>query len=75
MPKPQRLENDAKQKNSLQRDTDLLLLDLRFARRTALALESLNPSLESCAESTCLADKIFQQLSIALCRCIVCVVK
>jgi hypothetical protein len=59
----------------MQRNTDLLLLDLRFSRRTTLALQSLNSSLQSCAESTCLADKFFQPLSIARCRSVVCVVK
>ncbi len=59
----------------MQRDTDLLLLDLHFTRRTALTLKSLDPSLESCAEGTCLADKFFQSLSIALRRGIVCIVK
>jgi len=59
----------------MQRNTDLLLLDLPVTRRAALALQSLNPSLESCAESTCLVHKIFQPLSIARRRSIVCVVK
>ena len=54
---------------------NLLLLDLGFSRRTALALQSLNPSLESCTESTCLADEFFQLLSIARCRSVVRVVK
>lgn len=62
-------------KKIMQRNTYLLLLDLGFTRRTSLALQSLNSSLESCAEGTCLADKIFQQLSIARCRSIVRVVK
>jgi hypothetical protein len=56
-------------------NTDLLLLDLRFTRRTTLALQGLNPSLESRAESTCLVDEFFQPLSVALCRGIICVVK
>jgi hypothetical protein len=59
----------------MQRNTHLLLLDLRITRRTSLALQSLNPSLEGGAEGTCLADKIFQQLSVARCRSIVRVVK
>jgi hypothetical protein len=59
----------------MQRNAHLLLFDLPFTRRTSLALQSLDPSLESCAEGTCLADKIFQQLSIARCRSIVRVVK
>ena len=62
-------------RKTTQRKTHLLLLDLRFTRRTSLALQSLNPSLKSCAEGTCLADKIFQQLIIARCRSIVRVVK
>ena len=59
----------------MQRNTDLLLLDLRFTRRTTLALQGLNPSLESCAESTCLIDEFFQPLGVSSCRSIVCVVK
>jgi hypothetical protein len=74
MPKPQGWKM-MPPKKTMQRNTHLLLLDLRFTRRTSLALQSLNPSLESCAEGTCLADKIFQQLSIARCRSIVRVVK
>jgi hypothetical protein len=62
-------------KKTIQRYTYLLLLDLRFTRRTSLALQSLNSSLESCAEGTRLADKIFQQLGIARCRSVVRVVK
>jgi hypothetical protein len=59
----------------MQHNTDLLLLDLRLTRRTTLALQGLNPSLESCAESTCLVDELFQPLSVARCRSIVRVVK
>ena len=62
-------------RKTTQPNTHLLLLDLRFTRRTSLALQGLNPSLESCAEGTCLADKIFQQLCIARCRSVVRVVK
>lgn len=59
----------------MQRNTYLLFLDLRVTRRTSLALQGLDPSFESCAEGTCLADKIFQQLGIARGCSIVCVVK
>jgi hypothetical protein len=59
----------------MQRNTDLLLLDLRVTRRATLALQSLNPSLESRAQSTCLVNEFFQPLSIARCRSIVCAVK
>lgn len=58
----------------MQHNTNLLLLDLRFTRRTTLALQRLNPSLESRTESTCLVDEFFQPLSVALCRSIICVV-
>jgi hypothetical protein len=59
----------------MRHNTDLLLLDLRFSPRTTLTLQSLNSSLESRAEGTCLIDKFFQLLSIARRRSIVCVVK
>jgi len=75
MPKATRSENDATQKKTMQRNTHLLFLDLRFTRRTSLTLQSLDSSLESCAEGTCLADEILQQLSIASCCSIVRVVK
>jgi len=75
MPIPRRLEYDATQKKMRRRSTDLLLLDLRFPRGSSLALQTLNPSLESCAQGTCVIDEFFQPLCIARCCCIVCVVK
>ena len=62
-------------KKTVQRNTHLLLFYLGFTRRTSLAFQSLNPSFESCAEGTCLADKLFQQLGIARSRGVIRVVK
>jgi hypothetical protein len=55
--------------------TDLLFLDLRLPPRSTLALQRLNPSLESCAQGTCLANEFFQPLVVSRCCGIVCVVK